>query len=130
MRLPVGATLIDDSYNANPLSTCAALDTLLHHSGESVFVFGDMGELGDDAKKWHAHVGEHAKALGLDRMYCYGELAKETAAIFGEGAQHYNDKQDLIAQLKESLTQDQAILVKGSRSMKMDEVVTQLLSTE
>ncbi|PHQ81535.1 MAG: UDP-N-acetylmuramoyl-tripeptide--D-alanyl-D-alanine ligase [Coxiella sp. (in: Bacteria)] len=128
--LPSGAILIDDSYNANPLSTEAALSLLAQKASASVLVFGDMKELGDNALALHADIGEKAKQLGLAHLYCYGDLTKQTADAFGEGAYHFDDKNRLIDQLKNELNPGQTILVKGSRSMKMEEVVAGLLSVE
>lgn len=121
-----GATVIDDSYNANPLSTKAALHVLAKRAGKTIFVLGDMKELGVDAEKSHADIGSLAKALGINYLFCYGDLTKHAIDTFGEQGIHFSDKADLIDRLKAQLTSSQTILVKGSHSMKMNEVVEAL----
>ncbi len=123
MKTAQGVVVIDDSYNANPLSTEAAIKLLVHRSKDPIFVFADMKEMGQDAQDIHAQIGQKAKALGVARLYCYGELAKQTADAFGSGAFHFSDKNALIEELKKHLSSSQTILVKGSNSMKMNEVV-------
>ena len=124
---PEGAVIIDDSYNANPLSTEAAIRLLVHRAKEPVLVFGDMKEMGDQEVEIHIRLGETARSLGVSRLYCYGELAKQTAVAFGEGAFHFTDKNALIEELRQNLSPQQTVLVKGSNSMKMNEVVTALV---
>jgi UDP-N-acetylmuramoyl-tripeptide--D-alanyl-D-alanine ligase len=121
-----GWTLIDDSYNANPGSTAAAIDTLALASGERWLVLGDMGELGPDAAALHAQVGALARARGIDRLYATGPLSASAVQAFGEGACHFEGQQALadaaIANLKAGVT----VLVKGSRSSAMERVVAAL----
>lgn len=126
-KLENGAVVIDDSYNANPLATKAALNILANRSGERIFVFGDMKELGSDAKSIHADIGCFAKSLGIEHVFCYGDLTQETVKTFGQGAIHFNDRQLLIDTLASMLKSKQTILVKGSHSMRMDIVVNALL---
>lgn len=126
-KTELGAIIIDDTYNANPLSTEAAIKLLVHRSKEPVLVFGDMKEMGEDAQDIHAKIGAKAKALGVTKLYCFGELAKHTAQAFGAGAFHFQDKHALIKALKENLSPQQTVLVKGSNSMKMNEVVEAVL---
>ncbi|MEW5302292.1 MAG: hypothetical protein WDW36_005093 [Sanguina aurantia] len=80
---PGGWTLIDDSYNANPSSMLAAIDTLMLAAGERWLVIGDMAELGADARSLHADVGARARERGVDRLFAVGPLA--TAAVEGFG---------------------------------------------
>src|SRR5262249_50065916 len=94
------ARIIDDAYNANPLAVKAALDILAQYSGEKVWVFFDMRELGDLAKQSHEEVGLVAKKLGIDRIFAVGEWSRVTTDAFGNGAQHFADKASLIAALK------------------------------
>ncbi len=123
IKLPIGAVLIDDSYNANPLSTEAAIHLLVSRPGQSVFVFGDMGELGTDAVKLHTDIGRTAKECGVDTLYACGNLTKNTVDSFGDRGFYFSDKQALIEKLRENLTKEQVILVKGSNFMKMNEIV-------
>jgi UDP-N-acetylmuramoyl-tripeptide--D-alanyl-D-alanine ligase len=126
-QTPAGMTVIDDSYNANPVSTEAAIKLLVHRSKQPVFVFGDMKEMGADEADIHSKIGEKAKALGVSKLYCYGELAKQTAQAFGDGAFHFENKDALIEELKHNLSAKETVLVKGSNSMKMNEVVEALV---
>lgn len=119
-------TLIDDSYNANPSSMAAAIDTLLLADGERWLVLGDMAELGADAHALHAGIGERARERGVDRLFAVGPLGAATVEAFGERGQHFADKQALIAALQSRLHAGVTCLIKGSRSAGMEEVVTAL----
>jgi len=125
-----GATLFDDSYNANPLSVIAAADFLSALPGESWLVLGDMNELGDDANELHREVGEAARASGVDRLFAYGDLASSAVEGFGENARWYASLDALVDELSEALTADVSVLVKGSRSMRMERVVDALREPE
>jgi UDP-N-acetylmuramoyl-tripeptide--D-alanyl-D-alanine ligase len=125
-----GATLFDDSYNANPLSVVAAADFLSALPGESWLVLGDMNELGDDANELHREVGEAARASGVDRLFAYGDLASSAVEGFGENARWYASLDALVDELSEALTADVSVLVKGSRSMRMERVVDALREPE
>ena len=122
-----GATLIDDSYNANPSSVAAALKLLAHYSGQRIFVMGDMGELGQNAIDYHRQIGQLAKELNIDDVYTCGDLSKETAKAFGASAKHYANHKELISALKSHLQGDVTILIKGSRSAQMEKVAAALL---
>ncbi|MSP85997.1 MAG: UDP-N-acetylmuramoyl-tripeptide--D-alanyl-D-alanine ligase [Methylotenera sp.] len=117
------AVLIDDTYNANPDSMKAAIDVLAHQSGEKIVVLGDMGELGVEAKRLHMDIGAYAKAAGLSKLYCLGELSVEIARGFGAGAHHYATPLAIAEAIKPWLSQGRTVLVKGSRFMKMERVV-------
>lgn len=119
-----GATLIDDTYNANPDSARAAIDVLARAPGEKVVVLGDMGELGADSAALHAEIGKAARALGVDRLYTLGELSAHAARAFGAGARHYERIEDLLADVGTRLSPDVILLVKGSRFMRMERVVS------
>ena len=118
-----GATLIDDTYNANPASMRAAIQVLAQATGKRIFVLGDMGELGEDALAMHRELGQAAKAAGIDRMFALGEMSALAASEFGEGAHHYKQVEELSAALLEELDAQTTVLVKGSRFMKMERVV-------
>ncbi|MGA0586799.1 UDP-N-acetylmuramoyl-tripeptide--D-alanyl-D-alanine ligase [Dyella sp. KRB-257] len=126
--MPAGWTLIDDSYNANPGSVTAAIDTLALASGERVLVLvlGDMAELGANARALHAGIGAHAKARGIDRLLAVGPLSAAAVEAFGEGAAHFDGKEALVAALQPLLHDGVTCLVKGSRSAGMDQVVSAL----
>ncbi len=132
-RLGNGAVLIDDSYNANPGSLAAAIDTLADQSkaernGEGWLVLGDMRELGDDAIAMHAEAGRRAKAAGIARLYTLGALSAAAAQAFGDGASQYDSHDALATVLRNELRAGVRVLVKGSRGSAMDRIVTALLA--
>jgi UDP-N-acetylmuramoyl-tripeptide--D-alanyl-D-alanine ligase len=119
----LGATVIDDTYNANPASLQAAIDVLCEQSKEPWLVLGDMGELGQDAKTIHAQMGKNAKAAGVKKLFALGDLSKCAVEKFGNNAFHFQDHESLARELLSQLSADSCILVKGSRSMHMEDVV-------
>ena len=118
-----GAKVIDDTYNANPLSFRAAIESISHEKCKKILALGDMRELGEQGPELHRECGRLAKDAGIDILFATGELMKNTVESFGENAQHFVTHADLIAALKPLLTKDVLVLVKGSRSMKMELVV-------
>ncbi len=116
--------LLDDSYNANVGSMTAAVQVLSEMPGYRVMVVGDMAELGDESEACHIQVGEAAKASGIDRVLSAGHLSKNISQASGVG-EHFADKAALIARLKALVEEQQivTVLVKGSRSAAMEEVV-------
>jgi UDP-N-acetylmuramoyl-tripeptide--D-alanyl-D-alanine ligase len=118
-----GALFLDDSYNANPDSVKAAISVLSRRPGKKILVLGDMGELGDESPALHAQVGLAARQAGVDRLLALGDLSRSAALAFGAGALHYERIQELLADLENELAPDVTVLVKGSRSMKMERVV-------
>jgi UDP-N-acetylmuramoyl-tripeptide--D-alanyl-D-alanine ligase len=121
-----GWTLIDDSYNANPSSMAAAIDTLLLADGERWLVLGDMAELGTEARALHAGIGALARERGVERLFAVGPLGVATVEAFGVRGQHFGDKAALIAALHAQLHAGVTCLVKGSRSAGMEQVVAAL----
>jgi UDP-N-acetylmuramoyl-tripeptide--D-alanyl-D-alanine ligase len=128
-RLANGATLIDDSYNANPGSLHAAIDLLAAGAGEAWLVLGDMRELGADAAALHAEAGRRAKAAGIARLYALGELSAHAAEAFGERGRAFDGHDALAQALREDLSGrgDVRLLVKGSHGSRMDRIVNALL---
>jgi UDP-N-acetylmuramoyl-tripeptide--D-alanyl-D-alanine ligase len=120
-----GATVIDDTYNANPDSMRAAIDVLAAYPAPRILVVGDMGEVGAQGKEFHEEIGAYAKTRGIDTVLATGELARHLAA---SGAQHYEQFDELLAALDKKLgsNTDATVLVKGSRFMKMERVVLHL----
>jgi UDP-N-acetylmuramoyl-tripeptide--D-alanyl-D-alanine ligase len=116
-----GATVIDDTYNANPDSVRAAIDILAASPAPTALVLGDMGEVGDQGPEFHREVGQYAREKGVSQLLALGDATRHSVQAFGEGAVHFNDIGPLIAHLK-----SQTILVKGSRFMKMERVVAAL----
>jgi UDP-N-acetylmuramyl pentapeptide synthase len=117
--------LIDDSYNANPDSVRAAIEVLQGLPGPRLLVLGDMGEVGDRGPEFHAEVAAHAKALGIEQLWCTGTLMQHAARAFA-GARHFERLEDLLAALEPLPTSTASVLVKGSRFMRMERVVQAL----
>jgi len=121
--------ILDDTYNANPDSAVAALDVLAQRKN-TAFVLGDMGELGADTIKMHESIGEKAKVVGINRMYCLGDYSAKACEKFGKNGQSFSEMNELLSSLKrdiaESMTENMTILVKGSRTMKMERAVEAL----
>ena len=118
--------LLDDTYNANVASVNAAIDTLSSFSGMKVLVLGDMAELGEKARYYHEQVGEYARQKGIDHLYSLGVLSQHASTVYQELGQHFTDAQNLVASLEALCVNEQrdiSILVKGSRSSKMENVV-------
>ena len=115
--------VIDDTYNANPDSMRAALDVLCQFQGRKVAILGDMAELGRYRKKLHIGLGDYAKIHGVDILLGYGDLIRHTAFAFGDNGFFFNDKIELIDFLKKNLVGKENILLKGSRSMRMEEIL-------
>jgi len=124
-----GSQLIDDSYNANPVSLRAAMQTLAGLGGRGWLVLGDMAELGEDAIALHAQAGLEACRLGLERLYALGPMSAEAAQAFDGGVRRYAELEPLVASLRDDLQRAGAgvhVLVKGSRSARMERVVSVL----
>ncbi len=124
--MPGGWVLIDDSYNANPSSMAAAIDTLALASGERWLVLGDMAELGADARALHAGVGTQAREHGIEHLFAVGTLSAAAVEAFGANGEHFADKPSLIAALRSRLHAGVTCLVKGSHSAGMEQVVAEL----
>jgi len=118
-----GATILDDSYNANPVSVIAAGEYLASLPGDNWLVFGDMKELGEDKQRLHREVGQALSEAGIDRLFATGELGRGTAEAFGDGANWFETVDDLAEAVLRDLTGSVNVLVKGSRSMHMERVV-------
>ncbi|MFZ5722354.1 MAG: UDP-N-acetylmuramoyl-tripeptide--D-alanyl-D-alanine ligase [Pseudomonadota bacterium] len=126
-----GLRLIDDTYNANPGSVKAAVRTLCSYAGRRLLVLGHMAELGATAASLHREVGAFASAAGVDALYVTGDFAAETAAGFGTHARIFADVDGLVAALRADIDNDKrqrdiTVLVKGSRSARMERVVAAL----
>ena len=124
-----GAMVIDDTYNANPDSVRAAIDVLTQIGGATVLVLGDMGEVGENGAQFHKEIGEYAKAQGITELYLLGDLVAHSARAYA-GAHYFTEIQDLFRALDSSIHQEKTVLVKGSRFMKMERVVSHLLAAD
>ncbi|MDQ2990877.1 MAG: UDP-N-acetylmuramoyl-tripeptide--D-alanyl-D-alanine ligase [Pseudomonadota bacterium] len=128
-RAPNGATIIDDSYNANPDSVRAAIDVLAQSPSPRILVLGDMGEVGTQGQQFHEEIAAYAASRGIDSVLVTGELARH---MTGAGATHFEQFDELLAALDTALgsKSDATVLVKGSRFMKMERVVQHLLGSQ
>lgn len=122
-----GARVIDDSYNANPSSLAAAMALLAKEPGRRLLVLGDMAELGPTAAELHARAGIEAKALGLDALFTLGPLSAQAGKAFGIGGKSFSTLDELLAAVRPLLGKGTTVLVKGSRSARMERVVAALL---
>jgi UDP-N-acetylmuramoyl-tripeptide--D-alanyl-D-alanine ligase len=125
---PAGYRVIDDTYNANPLSVSAAIDVLADIQSDTVLVLGDMAELGEDAEQLHAATGSKAKKAGIKALYATGKYSANTVEAFGDNGFWFQNKNELINALRKKLTGSEVVLIKGSRSAAMEEVVEQILT--
>jgi UDP-N-acetylmuramoyl-tripeptide--D-alanyl-D-alanine ligase len=125
-----GGWLIDDSYNANPESVAAAIAVLAAAPGSGVLVLGDLAELGADAPALHASLGEQARAAGIGALHTVGTLSAAASSAFGAGAQHHASQGALVGALRRALRPEDAVLVKGSRSARMERIVEALAGEE
>ncbi|UDG82227.1 UDP-N-acetylmuramoyl-tripeptide--D-alanyl-D-alanine ligase [Candidatus Vallotia cooleyia] len=127
-----GATVIDDTYNANPDSMRAAIDVLAMRQAPRVLVIGDMGEVGYHGPAFHREIGAYAHERGLDALYALGDASRDACTAFGPRSYHFNSVQALVSALlcKDIVSLESAagatILVKGSRFMRMERVVQAL----
>ena len=125
-RAEGGALVIDDTYNANPDSMKAAIRVLAAQPGRRVMVMGDMGELGETAPALHAEVGAFARESGVEVLLATGPLSRHAAQAFGEGARHLDAVEAVIAAAQAESRSGATVLVKGSRSMRMERVADAL----
>lgn len=122
--------IIDDSYNANPDSVMAAIDVLAASAGQTILVLGEMAELGENSQLLHDNVAGYAKSSGIDYLFALGKFAHSMSTEFGEHGSAYTDHQSLIDSLILIMTNSTTILVKGSRSSRMEIVVNALVCEE
>lgn len=121
-----GMVILNDTYNANPASFAAAIDVLISMSGHSWLVLGDMGELGTDSQQLHVEMGRMAREKGVQCLYATGALSQHAVKGFGENGYWFENKDELTSQLSSDWQGEGAVLVKGSRLMHMEEVVSGL----
>jgi UDP-N-acetylmuramoyl-tripeptide--D-alanyl-D-alanine ligase len=129
-RAATGAVLVDDSYNANPDSVRAAIDVLAAHAGPRVLVLGDMAEVGEQGPQFHEEVGAYARSRGVGRLLAFGPRSLDTVRAFGDGAEHFDSIDALSARAASIAPPDAMLLVKGSRSTRMERVVQALAADD
>jgi len=124
-----GATVIDDSYNANPDSVRAAIDVLAQAQAPRILVLGDMGEVGTQGPEFHEEIGAYAASRGIESVLVTGALTRH---MTDAGAQHFEQFDDLLAALDKQLgsKSEATVLVKGSRFMKMERAVQHLVQSQ
>jgi UDP-N-acetylmuramoyl-tripeptide--D-alanyl-D-alanine ligase len=125
-RAASGATLIDDTYNANPDSVRAAIDVLASCAAPTVLVLGDMGEVGEGGAEFHREVGAYARSRNISRLLAIGDATRSSVEAFGAAGYHAGSTDDLLRVVNEHATARATVLVKGSRFMKMERVVAAL----
>ncbi len=123
-----GVTILNDTYNSNPDSVIVALKTLqsISTSGKKYVVLGDMRELGDASKREHTNIGAVASGLKFDRLLTFGPFSKYTSEAFGASSKHFDSKDVLSDELKQIVKSGDVVLIKGSRGMRMEDVVNRL----
>jgi UDP-N-acetylmuramoyl-tripeptide--D-alanyl-D-alanine ligase len=123
-----GVRLLDDTYNANPASLKVALELLTKFPGEHSLVIGDFAELGEESAALHEAMGRQARAAGVNRLYTLGHLSAFAAEAFGKRALHFLEQRSLLAALQEEQRPNVTMLIKGSRCMRMEQIVAALCS--
>lgn len=124
-------TVVDDCYNANPVSMKASLDVLTDAIGRKVAILGDMGELGEDEIEMHREVGVYAASRNLDLLICVGELSQYMAEAAKHAAPaktilHFATKEEMLKELPKILQEGDTVLVKASHFMGFEDVVKEL----
>jgi UDP-N-acetylmuramoyl-tripeptide--D-alanyl-D-alanine ligase len=121
-----GARLIDDSYNANPGSVRAGLKALATVPGEHWLVLGEMRELGEESARLHEEIGDLARTSGIRRLFAVGEDARRAVEAYGAGGLWFADVEELVAAARPHLRSGVTVLVKGSRSNRLERVADAL----
>ena len=125
-----GSRVLDDAYNANPESMAGAIDVLANFDGTRIFVMGEMAELGPDSAQYHAQMGEKCRSAGIDKIICVGEATKSAAEAFGSKSIWVANKDEAAKNCLDLLGPQVTVLVKGSRSASLDELVTLITDLE
>jgi UDP-N-acetylmuramoyl-tripeptide--D-alanyl-D-alanine ligase len=126
-----GVIILNDTYNSNPDSVLAALRTLksFTNTGRKFVVLGDMRELGDASKREHTNIGVVASEMTFDGLFTFGPFSKYTSEAYGVSARHYDSKEALAEELRRTVTGGDVVLIKGSRGMRMEDVVATLTNS-
>jgi len=122
--------IIDDTYNANPASVCAAIDALAAMQGRRILILGDMAELGEQSEALHRDIGTYIQTKSIDDVLVVGKFSAATAQACGKNARHFASKAEVIAACRSVLQKNCVVLVKGSRSSGMEDVVNGLVKGE
>jgi UDP-N-acetylmuramoyl-tripeptide--D-alanyl-D-alanine ligase len=127
---PRNCSVIDDTYNANPGSVRAAIDYLSERPGTRILVLGDLGELGEAGPQIHRDIGQYAAQKTISALWSHGPLSAHASAAFGAEGVNFASKTALVEALLKRLDADSVILIKGSRSTRMEEVVQRVLDAK
>mgnify|MGYP001600649842 FL=1 len=122
-----GSVVINDSYNSNPTSMKEAVDVLRSMQGKKILIIGDMAELGDDTNKYHQELGDYIKKAQIDFTLAVGRHTKITMQQLDKNAFWFDTKDNLLKKLLKIIDPKSIILIKGSRFMKMEEVVSKII---
>ena len=123
---PQGATIIDDTYNANPSSLQAGMEVLAMMPGKRILVLGDMAELGADSESLHSQVASLAREHDVQFLFALGEQSAIAAEKFGNGGMHFSNHEELATSLRDELDEHSVVLIKGSRRMQMERIVASM----
>ena len=115
--------LIDDCYNANPNSFKVAVEFLSSLDQKKLVLMGDMVELGRDTELFHSEIGKYAKTMGINEFLSIGKYSKYASEAFGDNGHHFDDSESLKTYLNDTIKSSTRILIKGSRSAKLEEYV-------
>ena len=121
-----GSKVIDSSYNANPQSFIASINSLVRLEGESWLIMGEMGELGKDSELYHKQVARHAYEMGVKKLFVISKHASVILDEFGQNSYAFDSAEALIIFIKPQLNDNVSILVKASRFMKFEIIVNAL----
>ena len=126
-------TVIDDCYNANPLSMKASIDVLATALGRTIAVLGDMGDLGQNERELHYEVGRHLAEKKIDILFCAGQLSQEIARAARENraaceVHAFDSRDEMLRELLPFLTEGDSVLVKASHFMDFSEVVEAIIT--
>jgi len=125
-----GNLVINDSYNANPQSVKAAINVLISYEGTRTLVLGDMAELGNNSKISHQQIGEFAKQNNVNYLFTVGKDSVHASNVYSVHSQHFNNIESLMQFLLKDWQQYGTILVKGSRSMHLEDLINGLMKKE
>ena len=123
IKLKSDINIIDDSYNANPSSFKAAINFLSTVDQKKLVLMGDMVELGEKTEQFHSDIGKYAKDMGINKFLSIGKNSKSASDVFGLNGYHFKDAESLKSYLNNNLESSTCILIKGSRSSKLEEYV-------
>ena len=115
--------IINDSYNANPESFSAGVDSLNLFEGRKIIILGDMLELGNDSKLFHEEAGQYALNAGIESLFSFGNHSKYASMVFGKNGKHFDDENELKLFIKNNISSGDLVYIKGSRGMKMERFI-------